>query len=127
MDRNKRCLTAYHMKRLEKIREMRWQVGPVIPEHIRHGLSSQERHFFNKYNRALARLMRSSGDVDITQNLTPPKSLYVEVTCIEDGGDVEMENGERIKLQKNSRYFLPRSTVEPLVRQGLLREIQRRV
>ena len=37
MERNKRCLTAYHMKRLEMIKNMRWELGPVIPSHIRQG------------------------------------------------------------------------------------------
>lgn len=47
--------------------------------------------------------------------------------CIEDAGDVELESGERIDLQKNMRYFLPRATVEHLVRQGLLKEIEKKV
>ncbi|CAG5104748.1 Oidioi.mRNA.OKI2018_I69.chr1.g1502.t1.cds [Oikopleura dioica] len=127
IERNKRCLIAYHMKRLEKIREIRWQGGPVIPDHLRSNLSASERTYSHKYNRALAKLMRGSGDLDFTQIQTPPKSLYVEVTCVEDVGDVELENGDRITLEKNSRYFLPRANVEPLVRQGLLKEIQRQV
>ena len=38
--------------------------------------------FFNQYNMALSKFMRKSGDLDITQHLTPPKSLYVEVRKI---------------------------------------------
>ena len=38
--------------------------------------------------------MRSYGGIDITQNLTPPKSLYAEVICIEDAGDLELESGK---------------------------------
>ena len=79
IERNKRCLVAYHMKRLEKIREIRWQGGPVIPDHLRTNLSASERTYSHKYNRALAKLMRGSGDLDFTQIQTPPKSLYVEV------------------------------------------------
>ena len=37
IERNKRCLIAYHMKRLEKIKQLRWELGPVIPSHIRQG------------------------------------------------------------------------------------------
>ena len=48
-------------------------------QHIRDGLSSRERMFFNQYNMALSKFMRKSGDLDITQHLQPPKSLYVEV------------------------------------------------
>ena len=32
IERNKRCLLAYHSKRLDKIRELRWEIGPVVPE-----------------------------------------------------------------------------------------------
>ena len=32
-------------------------------------------------------------------------------------------SGERIVLEKNMRYFLPRSAIEHLVRQGLLQEV----
>jgi len=122
MERNKRCLTAYHMKRLEMIKNMRWELGPVIPSHIRQGLSTRERSYFNEYNKSLARFMNSVQGIDITQNLTPPKSLYAEVICIEDAGVLDLDSGERITLQKNMAYFLPRSSIEHLVRQGLLKE-----
>merc|ERR1712227_1008711 len=127
IDRNKRCLIAYHMRRLEMIKKMRFELGPVIPAHIRNGLSTRERKFFNEYNKGLSRLMRSYGGIDITQNLTPPKSLYAEVICIEDAGDLELESCERIVLEQNMRYFLPRSAIEHLVRQGLLKEIEKQV
>ena len=42
IERNKRCLIAYHMKRLEKIKQLRWELGPVIPSHIRQGLYKQK-------------------------------------------------------------------------------------
>ena len=38
--------------------------------------------------------MRSYGGIDITQNLTPPKSLYAEVICVENAGDLELESGQ---------------------------------
>lgn len=123
IERNKRCLIAYHMKRLKKIKQLRWELGPVIPSHIRQGLSTRERSFSNEYNKVLSRLMRAHGGIDITQNLTPPKSLYAEVICQEDAGDLDLESGERIVLEKNMRYFLPRSAIEHLVRQGLLQEV----
>jgi len=127
IDRNKRCLLAYHMKRLDMIKKMRFELGPVIPAHIRNGLSTRERKFFNEYNKGLSRLMRSYGGIDITQNLTPPKSLYAEVICVENAGDLELESGERIVLEQNMRYFLPRAAIEHLVRQGLLKEIEKQV
>ncbi len=38
--------------------------------------------WFNKYNKSLAKYMRSVGDhggLDLTQDIKPPKSLYIEV------------------------------------------------
>ena len=35
--------------------------------------------------------------------------------------------GERIVLEQNMRYFLPRAAIEHLVRQGLLKEIEKQV
>ena len=46
IDRNKRCLLAYHMKRLDMIKKMRFELGPVIPAHIRNG----KRYFLGVLN-----------------------------------------------------------------------------
>ena len=35
LERNKRCLLAYLNHRLEKIREMRWQFGAVLPVDVK--------------------------------------------------------------------------------------------
>ena len=52
--------------------------------------------------------MRSYGGIDITQNLTPPKSLYAEVICIEDAGDLELESGkfEQLKFSYTGQEYL---------------------
>ena len=42
--------------------------------------------------------MRAHGGIDITQNLTPPKSLYAEVICQEDAGDLDLESGKYPKI-----------------------------
>ena len=62
------------------------------------GLSTRERSFSNEYNKVLSRLMRAHGGIDITQNLTPPKSLYAEVICQEDAGDLDLESGKYPKI-----------------------------
>eukprot|EP00099_Drosophila_melanogaster_P029991 NP_995952.1 uncharacterized protein Dmel_CG32318 [Drosophila melanogaster] len=56
-------------------------------------------------------------------NLRPPKSLYIEVRCMEDYGKFELDDGEVIHLKKNSQHYLPRAQVESLVRQGILHHI----
>ena len=35
LERNKRCLLAYLNHRVEKIRDMRWEFGPVLPADVK--------------------------------------------------------------------------------------------
>ena len=35
LERNKRCLLAYLNHRIEKIRDMRWQFGAVLPSDVK--------------------------------------------------------------------------------------------
>jgi len=37
LERNKRCLLAYLNYRVEKIRDMRWQFGAVLPSDVKDG------------------------------------------------------------------------------------------
>lgn len=70
--------------------------------------------------------MLSIGDgegIDLTTDLRPPKSLYVEVRCIEEHGKFELEDGEVVNFTKNSTHYLPRQQIEALIRQGILEHI----
>ena len=69
--------------------------------------------------------MRSVGvdGVDLMTDQTPPKSLYIEVRCLQDYGQLEMDDGTTILLKKNTQLFLPRTQCEHLIRQGILEHI----
>ncbi|EDW57125.1 DNA replication complex GINS protein PSF1 [Drosophila virilis] len=126
LQRNKRCLLAYLYERMQRIKAMRWEFGPIIPSDIKQALCDPEVQFFNNYSKSLASYMRSVGDgqgIDLTGNLRPPKSLYIEVRCVENYGKFELDDGEVVHLKKNSQHYLPRAQVEPLVRQGILQHI----
>lgn len=126
LERNQRCLLAYVYNRMLRIRDYRWSVGSVLPPDFRLNLCEQEQQWFAKYNRSLATYMRSIGPsgMDLTQYMNPPKSLYVEVRCLEDCGELETESGTTIQLKKNSQHYLLRSQCEHLIRQGILEHIQ---
>ncbi|XP_030897357.1 DNA replication complex GINS protein PSF1 [Leptonychotes weddellii] len=65
--------------------------------------------WFNHYKKSLATYMRSLGGdegLDITQDMKPPKSLYIEVRCIKDYGEFEVDDGTSVLLKKNSQVFL---------------------
>ncbi|XP_010076758.1 PREDICTED: DNA replication complex GINS protein PSF1, partial [Pterocles gutturalis] len=105
--------------RLLRIRALRWEYGSVLPSSIQFHMSAEEVEWFNRYKKSLATYMRSVGGeegLDLTQDIKPPKSLYIEVRCLRDYGEFEL-------LKKNSQHFLPRWKCEQLIRQGVLEHI----
>ncbi|XP_005105028.1 DNA replication complex GINS protein PSF1 isoform X1 [Aplysia californica] len=126
IQRNKRCLLAYLYNRLEQIRKMRWEFGSVLPSDVRYNMCEQEVQWFTQYNRQLANYMKTigeSGGLDLTQDMKPPKTLYVLVRCIMDHGEFETQDGNIILLKKNSQHYLLRSECEHLIRQGILEHL----
>jgi len=126
IQRNKRCLCAYLYNRLEQIRKMRWEFGSVLPADVKYNMCEQEVQWFNQYNRSLANYMKTIGEtggLDLTQDMKPPKTLYVLVRCIMDHGEFETQDGNIILLKKNSQHYLLRSECEHLIRQGILEHL----
>ena len=120
--RDRRCLLAYLYNRMEIIRDMRWDIGSVLPIEVRKKLIDEEINWFVKYNQGLAQYIEAVG-IDVTQHSKPPKSLYIEVRCLVDYGEFENEDGTLFILKKNSQHLLPRDKCEHLVRQGVLEHI----
>lgn len=92
---------------MTRIRDYRWQAGSVLPPDFKLSLCEQEIQWFARYTRSLATYMRSicPGGLDLTQHTQPPKSLYIEVRCVEDYGEFEMEDGTVVLLTKNSQHY----------------------
>uniref|UniRef100_A0A8C5KN77 DNA replication complex GINS protein PSF1 n=1 Tax=Jaculus jaculus TaxID=51337 RepID=A0A8C5KN77_JACJA len=112
--------------RLLRIRALRWEYGSILPSTIQFHMSAEEMEWFNHYKKSLATYMRSLGGdegLDITQDMKPPKSLYIEVRCLKDYGEFEVDDGTSILLKKNSQHFLPRWKCEQLIRQGVLEHV----
>ncbi|XP_075781976.1 DNA replication complex GINS protein PSF1 isoform X2 [Pelodiscus sinensis] len=112
--------------RLLRIRALRWEYGSVLPNDLRFHMSAEEMEWFNQYKKSLATYMRSLGGeegLDLTQDMKPPKSLYIEVRCLKDHGEFEIEDGTTVLLKKNSQHFLPRWKCEQLIRQGVLEHV----
>ncbi len=59
-----------------------------------------------------------------SQDLQPPKHLYIEVRVLQDYGDVVTASGS-VTLKKGERLLLKRSDIEHLIRQGVLEETGR--
>jgi len=126
MMRNQRCLVAYAYNRLEKVKNLRWEFGSVVPADIKSNMSEMESQWFSKYNRALAQYMGSYGEdgLDLTQGLKPPEELHIEVRCVEERGEMVLESGKTVLLKHNSMHYLPRSECESLIREGVLVQIK---
>ncbi|CAL8068790.1 unnamed protein product [Calicophoron daubneyi] len=130
LERNKRCLLAYHHSRLMYIKNLRWQFGTVLPKNIRQSLSEPEQAWFETYRSILANFMQAetderggAGGLDLTQSRIPPKCLFMEVRCLTDFGEFETEDGSVLHLTKGSHHLMSRSDCEALIRQGVLEHI----
>ncbi|TGZ38516.1 hypothetical protein CRM22_011278 [Opisthorchis felineus] len=130
LERNKRCLLAYHHARLMYIKGLRWQYGTVLPKEVRQSLSEAEQAWFKAYCGTLANFMQAdvaerggAGGLDLTQSQLPPKSLFLEVRCLVDFGEFETEDGGVLQLTKDSHHLMSRSDCETLIRQGVLEHI----
>ncbi|CAM9486333.1 unnamed protein product [Choristocarpus tenellus] len=119
--RNKRCLLAYIKWRSDRIAQLRWETGPVVPQELQQNLSSREMEFFNKYDKILTGYMQDF-ELDLTADLQPPKELHVEVRVLQDCGEIMTDQGP-VKLDRGTTHLLRRSDVEHLVRQGFLHEL----
>jgi GINS complex subunit 1 len=68
LDRNRKYLQSYVLHRTSKIRELRWEIGSMIPDQIREKLSPVEIDYFSKYNASLNNFNSEKG-VDLTSDV----------------------------------------------------------
>lgn len=122
---NKRCIIAYHYERLNRLKRLRWEYGNNLPREIVKNLSQKELEWFTRYNDNLFSYMSSLNEgkgLDLTLYVTPPKKLYVQVKCIKDYGQFDLEDGQPVMLKKDSIHYLPLSQCEKLIHQGVLEQ-----
>jgi len=122
LNRNQRYIDSYLHNRLVKIRNLRWETGPVLPVSLRHDtLSAREKEYFAQYNNLLTEYIDSI-DLDLTVDLEPPKDLYIEVRVLLSCGKIMTESGP-VSLDKGSIHFLKRSDVEQFIREGKVEHV----
>lgn len=129
INRNKRCLLAYHSHRIDRLRDMYWAVGGALPhilsnQDIRSKLSPHEVDYLRQYNSSVMEFRSEfSHELDITASITnPPKDLHVLVRVIRDCGVIQTELGS-IDFQKGQRFMVRRADIEHLIVQGYLEEV----
>ena len=122
IQRIKRCLLAYVYQRMNKIKSLRWTIGPVLPEHMRNNLSIDELEFFSSYNQTLSSYMRAIGNnhsLDLTSFMIPPKKLFAHIKCLEDYGPYETSDGTIIQLTFNSEHYVLTADAEHLIQRKI--------
>ncbi|KAJ8080578.1 DNA replication protein psf1 [Marasmius tenuissimus] len=129
INRNKRCLLAYHSHRVDRLRDLYWSVGGALPhilstQDIRSKLSPHEVDYLRQYNNSVMDFRSEfSHELDITASITnPPKDLHVLVHVVKDCGVIETELGS-IDFQKGQRFMVRRADIEHLIVQGYLEEV----
>ena len=129
INRNKRCLLAYHSHRVDRLRDMYWAVGGALPhilsnQDIRGKLSPHEVDYLRQYNSSVMEFRSEfSHELDITASITnPPKDLHVLVRVVRDCGVIQTELGS-IDFQKGQRFMVRRADIEHLIVQGYLEEV----
>lgn len=122
---NKRCIIAYHYERLNRLKKLRWDYGNNLPREIVEKLSKNELEWFTTYNNNLFSYMSALNDgkgLDLTLYSTPPKKLFIQVKCVRDYGQFDLEDGQPVMLKKDSIHYLPLSQCEKLIHQGVLEQ-----
>ncbi|KAJ1865149.1 DNA replication protein psf1 [Coemansia sp. RSA 2703] len=133
LNRNKRCLLAYHHKRMEFIRSLLWalHLAPsLVPAQMSVKLSPEEQNYAREYAKlnsayrdAVERQLCPNDSLDWTANgELPPRDLFIEVRVVKDCGEIVTENGV-VNLQAGSQHYLHRSDIEHLITIGYLEHI----
>jgi GINS complex subunit 1 len=110
------------MERVERIKKLRWEVDASIPEAIAHNFGHHEVTFLKQYDQILCEYIEGVG-IDVTKDYHPPQDLYVQVRVLRECEVMDSKGGNRLTLKLNRSYYLLRSDVEHLVRNGSLQHV----
>lgn len=119
---NKRCALTYLNYRIEKLKELYWNTGRILPNNTEELLSLSEKEFFNSYSSLCIEYCNNSG-LDLYQDLEPPKLLLIKVRVLKEYGAINTDAGQ-INLTLNSTHLMKRIEAEKLIRQGILKQIE---
>ncbi|KAL7747453.1 DNA replication protein psf1 [Sorochytrium milnesiophthora] len=124
IQRNKRCLLAYHHARMRNIKALVWDLGAgAHTAELKRRLSPAESALAQDYADLVTNYKATYTDLDLgTSCDAPPKDLFVCVRVLKDCGEIMSERGS-ILLKKNSQHFLRRTDADLLITQGLLKHV----
>ncbi|KAG2191684.1 hypothetical protein INT46_005385 [Mucor plumbeus] len=123
--RNKRVLFAYHRQRVNKLKEILWNIGlqSKYRREILASLGPTEQKFLDEYGDLVNSYKQSFLEVDIGGpsggGLDPPVDLFIEVRVLRDAGEINTEYGS-LNLSKGNQFYVKRTDVESLIKAGYL-------
>jgi GINS complex subunit 1 len=110
IQRQKRCLLAYHKHRMDRIQESAGTLSNMTFN------NAHEEEFATDYQE-----LRESYTAAVFElGLLPPTSHMVQVRVLEHLGQVVLESGRSVTLAKGSSLYLPRSDVLEFLQAGSL-------
>lgn len=133
LNRNKRCLLAYHHRRASFLRSLLWtlHLAPsMVPASVVARLSPDEHSYTREYARLNAKY-REAVEEQLCPNDSldwaadgelPPRDQFIEVRVVRDCGEIVTENGV-VNLQTGTQHYLQRSDIEHLITIGYLEHI----
>eukprot|EP00929_Paragymnodinium_shiwhaense_P122876 TRINITY_DN9610_c0_g1_i1.p1 TRINITY_DN9610_c0_g1~~TRINITY_DN9610_c0_g1_i1.p1 ORF type:complete len:213 (+),score=64.97 TRINITY_DN9610_c0_g1_i1:192-830(+) len=130
IDQNRRCLLAYLNYRLQRVRELRWEVGLMVPEEKMGKLHDTEKIYMLNHNNILDRYMKryvpkAKEALDLTAVWEPPEEINAKVLVKEEGlGNIVTEDSGVIKLKKGYMVYVKRTDIERLIRAGKVEHVK---
>lgn len=115
--RIKRFMLVYFNFRCERIEDQFWTYGGKLNNKEVGHLSEPEKKYFSDYKSLVMEYVEEVG-VEMTIDLEPPLEVEVEVRMLEDCDDIIDDDGNTVKLEKNSCFIIKKRLIEPYVRQG---------
>ncbi|KAI8811259.1 hypothetical protein BJ742DRAFT_660210, partial [Cladochytrium replicatum] len=139
IERNKRCILAYHIHRAQLFCRIAWAPIPATPNEFPNGSSNttaalaaaqQQTHlpphdqrFLLEYRKLIADYKGHFLDIDIGAALVPPKDAFITVRVLRDVGQIVLSDGSVVTMMKGTQRYMKRSDVESLIRRGYLQHV----
>jgi len=124
VDRNRRCLLAYLNFRLERIQDLRFEVGLLVPEDKLGKLHESEKQYLFNFNASLDKYMKNyvpgcKEPLDLTSDQLPPEDRHIQIRVRDEGvGEIVTPDSGIVKLKKGWVHMVKRADVEILIRAG---------
>lgn len=117
IQRQKRCLLAYHKHRMEGLKTLPPDIASATLT------NAAEVDFYTAYSQLRSRYAEAMGPT-VDLSLAPPSTHSLQVRCLVDLGQVVLESGRSVTLSKGSVFYLPRADILEFLRDGSMQLLE---